>query len=291
VPQNGKSSLSYFLNFRAQSIGGGIIDPYILEGDSAADPLALRAVDWSMLAPIVNGKNVLFAIHGFNVSYEHGARSLGQLEAQIDLTASDVFFAVLWPGDYWIPVINYPFEGEVAIDCGRRLAAFCRRWLTKALSISFISHSLGARVVLEAVENLDGPARVVCLTAAAVEKDCLLTEYAGATAKSSEVSILASRQDLVLKIAFRIADPISELFEGNYSPFQEALGYSGPPTPTHPPIVPPWQIPDGEEYGHGDYLPPGDAIEADLDPARAKWLLAARFMARAYHGRSQSWPR
>ncbi|MGO9060079.1 MAG: hypothetical protein ACLQU2_22265 [Candidatus Binataceae bacterium] len=218
------------------------------------------------------------------------ACSLGQLESQIDPGPSGIFFGVLWPGDYWIPVVNYPLEGDVAIDCGRRLAAFCKRWLSNAQSISFVSHSLGARLVLEAVENLDRPARALCLTAAAVNKDCLSTEYARATANSSAVSILASHKDLVLGVAFRIADPISALFNDDHTPFQLALGYDGPPTPSHPPISPPWQIPDSENYGHGDYFPPGDAAQVNPQLAGAKWLLPARFMAQAYRGQPQMWP-
>lgn len=268
-----------------------MIDPYVLQGDVTTDPLALRAVDTSMIGPMVDGNDVLFAVHGFNVSYEYGARSLGQLAAQIHPKPSEICFGVLWPGDFWIPVINYPFEGGVAIDCGRRLAAFCTRWLQKAQSISFVSHSLGARLVLEAVENLDRPTRAVCLTAAAVNKDCLSTEYAAATANSSAVSILASHEDLVLGVAFRVADPLSELFDDDHTPFQPALGYGGPPTPSRPPVIPPWQIPNAEDYGHGDYLPPGDAVQVNPQLPDAKWLLPAGFMAHAYRGQPQTWPR
>jgi hypothetical protein len=282
--------VSYYLNFRSQSVGGGVIDPYLLEGDGTANPSALLSVDWSGISSIVDAKNVLFAVHGFNVSYQYGACSLGQLEPQINPAPSEVFIGVLWPGDYWMPVINYPFEGEVAIDCGRRLATFCKRWLSKAQSISFVSHSLGARLVLEAVENLGRPARAVCLTAAAVNKDCLSTEYAGATAQSSAVSILASHNDLVLGVAFRVADPISEIFVGDHAPFQLALGYDGPPTPSHPPINPPWQIPDNEDYGHHDYFPPGTAPQVNPQLPGAKWLLPAKFIARAYREQPQKWP-
>jgi esterase/lipase superfamily enzyme len=227
---------------------------------------------------------VLFAVHGFNVSFEYGARSLARLEPQIGLGPSDVFFGVLWPGDYWIPAVNYPFEGEVSTDCGRRLADFCRRWLNRAQSISFVSHSLGARLVLEAVKNLDGQARVVCLTAAAISKDSLSTQYAGATAKASAVSILASHHDWVLGVAYRVGDPIAEILDPDHTPFQPALGYDGPPTPTYPPIASPWQIPNDADYGHHDYLPPGDAAVND------KWLLPAGFMARAFQGQTQTWP-
>jgi hypothetical protein len=282
--------VSYYLNFRSQSVGGGVVEPYVLEGNGTANPLALRSVDSRLIGPIVNRKNVLFAVHGFNVSYQYGACSLGQLEPQIAPGPSDIFFGILWPGDFWIPVINYPFEGGVAIDCGRRLAAFCKRWLRNAQSFSFVSHSLGARLVLEAVENLDRPARAVCLTAAALNKDCLSTEYAKATANSSAVSILASHKDLVLAVGFRIGDPLSELFTDDHAAFQPALGYGGPPTPSHSPISLPWQIPDYEDYGHGDYLPPGDAVQHNPQLAGAQWLRPAKFMARAYRGQSQNWP-
>ncbi len=278
--------MTLYLNFRSQGVGGAVIDPYVLQGDAAASPLALRAVGWMELASLVGGKNVLFAAHGFNVSYEHGARSLAQLEPQLGLAASDVFFGVLWPGDYWLPFVNYPFEGDVSMDCGRRLASFCRRWFAGAQSFSFISHSLGARLVLEAVANLDRPARAVCLTAAAINRDCLESEYARAAANSSAISILASHNDWVLKVAFQVGDPISDLLHEDHTPFQKALGYDGPPVPAPPPIAHPWQIPDPADYGHGDYLPP-DHI---APPVGAKWLQPAGFMARAFRNKPQTWP-
>ncbi len=282
--------MSLYLNFRSQSVGGSVVDPYVLEGDGTASPPELRSVDWNNLGSLVSGRNVLFGVHGFNVSYEFGARSLGQLEPHLGLTPADVFFGVLWPGDYWLPVVNYPFEGDVSMDCGRRLAASCQRWFAAAQSLSFVSHSLGARLVLEAVKNLARPARVVCLTAGAINQDCLAAEYAVATANSTSISLLASRDDWVLKVAFRIGDPISDLFHDDHRAFERALGSEGPPCPAMPPIRPPWQIPDAADYGHGDYLPPGDAVQNDEGIAGAKWPRVASFMARAFRGEPQTWP-
>ena len=279
--------MTLYLNFRSAATGGAVVDPYVLEGDPTASPLILRPVGWPELTRIVAGKNILFAAHGFNVSYEQGARSFFQLEPQLGLSASDVFFGVLWPGDYWVPVINYPFEGRVSMDCGRRLAAFCQRWLGQAQSLSFISHSLGARLVLEAVKYLDRPARTVCLTAAAINRDCLETEYSDAAANASAISLLASHEDQVLKLAFAIGDPISDLLHDDHSPFQKALGYDGPPTPAPPLVASPWQIPDADRYGHGDYLPPGSAASGPVDN---KWERAATFMARAFRQQPQGWP-
>jgi hypothetical protein len=282
--------MTLYLNFRSHSVGGTVVDPYVLEGDGTASPPALQAVDWNRVAARVAGKDVLFCVHGFNVSYEHGARSLGQLESCLGLGNSDVFFGVLWPGDYWLPVVNYPFEGAVSMDCGRRLAACCARWFAAAQSLCFASHSLGARLALEAIENLGRPARAVCLTAAAINQDCLQTEYAQAAANASQVSILASHKDLVLKIAFRIGDPIADLLHDDHRQFEQALGYGGPPVPAAPPIAAPWQIPDDDHYAHSDYLPPGDAIQNAQAIPQPKWVRAANFIARAFHGQPQVWP-
>jgi hypothetical protein len=280
--------MTLYLNFRSQSVGGTVVDPYLLEGDGTVSSPVLRALGGAEIASRIAGKNVLFAVHGFNVSYQYGACSLGQLEPQLGLGPSDVFIGVLWPGDYWLPVVNYPFEGAVSMDCGRRLAEFCRHRLAPAQSLSFVSHSLGARLVLEAVAHLDRPARVVCLTAAAINQDCLTTEYAGAAANSSGISVLASHSDWVLKVAFRIGDPISDVLHDDHRAFESALGYNGPPSSAVPPVAPPWQIADACDYGHGNYLPPGD-VAAPPAP-NAKWPLPAGFMARAFRGRPQTWP-
>ncbi len=281
--------MSLYLSFRSQSVGGAVVDPYVLEGDGTAPLVVLKLVDWSQVSALAAGKNVLFGVHGFNVSYEYGARSLGRLDATLGLSGSDVFLGVLWPGDYWLPVLNYPFEGDVAMDCGRRLAAFCQRWFAQAQGISFASHSLGARLVLEAVKNLGRPAQSMCLTAGAINQDALTTEYAGATAQTEAVSILASHEDWVLKLAFPVGDPLADVLHDDHTPFERALGCDGPPPPAASPIRPSWQIPDAAGYGHGDYLPPGDAGPSP-SPAGTKWARVAGFMACAFRGQSQAWP-
>src|SRR5947207_12284641 len=122
--------MTLYLNFRSQPVGGSVVDPYLLQGDGTASPLALQIVDRAQLGALVAGKNLLFFAHGFNVSYEQGARSISQLEPDLGMTAQDLFIGILWPGDYWLPVVNYPFEGDVSIDCGKRLAQFCARLLS-----------------------------------------------------------------------------------------------------------------------------------------------------------------
>lgn len=281
--------MTYFLNFRTQSVGGPAIDPYLLEGDGTATPPSLTVVPWVQVPSIFAGKRLLFATHGFNVSYQDGACSLGLLDQYLNLDPPDCFIGMLWPGDCWLPVVDYPFEGDVALDCGKRLADFCNGWCAGAQRISFVSHSLGARMVLEAITHMNRKAESVCLTAAAINRDCLITQYAEAASNSSLISVLASHCDDVLKVAFAIGDPFAELLHDDHTPFQAALGYDGPPTQSPQPVQRPWQIPDEYDYGHHDYLPPGQLIPLP-PPPDTRWPRAANFMKQAFLEQRQIWP-
>ncbi len=282
--------MTYFLSFRSDSVGGPIIKGAAFSGDGTAKPLKLDPVDPAAAGGLVAGKNVLFATHGFNVSREEGACSLGQLDQALELGAGSIFFGVLWPGDFWLPFVNYPFEGGDAVQCGKLLADFCKSHLAGAQSFSFVSHSLGARLVLEAVKNLDRPAQSVCLTAAAINQDCLVSEYAAASTKAKSIALLASRSDRVLQLAYPIGDPIADLFFEDHTPFEPALGYAGPPVPAAPPVVAPWEIPKDADYGHGNYLPPGDKVTPKPSIPGEKWWRVAEFMQRAFRGQPQTWP-
>jgi hypothetical protein len=278
--------MTYFLSFRTHNVGGAVVDPMLLQGDGTVQPPALTVIPTVQVPAIFSGKNLLFAAHGFNVSLSYGACSLGLLDAHLALAVPDLFIGVLWPGDAWLPIVDYPIEGDVALDCGQRLAAFCNRWCSSAQSLSFLSHSLGARLVLEAITHLDRKAQSACLTAAAINRDCLTTEYADAAENAAQIAVLASRQDFVLKLGFRVGDPLADLLHDDHSPFQPALGSSGPPPPPPPIVRYPWQIADADEYGHSDYLPPCPPPP----PGPPKWPKAADFMRRAFLGQVQTWP-
>ena len=181
--------MSLYLTFRSRPVGGSVVDPYVVESTLTNATMTYRTVGWPEGQALVAAKNVIFAVHGFNVSLEHGARSLGQFERQLQLTPADVYFGVLWPGDYWIPAINYPFEGRDSMDCGRRLAACFTQRFNTAQSVSFVSHSLGARLVLEAVKSLDRRVRLVCLMAGAINRDCLQAEYDAAAARRNRAPV------------------------------------------------------------------------------------------------------
>jgi hypothetical protein len=198
-----------------------------------------------------------------------------------------LFVGLLWPGDWWLPAVNYPFAGSPAMAAGRELGRICLQWLADAASLSFVSHSLGARVILEATRSMSRPVRNLCITAGAVNRDCLAAEYAQAQQHAASVSVLASERDRVLKLAFPAGDVLADLLHDDHAQFTAALGYRGPARPI-PPNTRPSQIAPANDYDHGDYLPSGE-VAPDIDP-QAKWRAAATFMARAFRRQDQAWP-
>ena len=110
--------MTLYLNFRSSAVGGVVIGPRPWAGDGTAAAPALRLLRDAEFAQRALGKDVLFAAHGFNVDFENGARSLARLEAALDLDASEVFVGILWPGDFWLPFVNYPFEARRRSNAG-----------------------------------------------------------------------------------------------------------------------------------------------------------------------------
>lgn len=203
------------------------------------------------------GKQVVIAIHGFNVDRPDAVNSYVKLADALDLTGSQIFFGVVWPGDGWIPVVNYPWESGDAVNCGRHLAAWLMAAMPRAASFNFISHSLGGRVLLEAVQALGKSAVRVCITAGAVDDDVLSAGYAAVKGKVGHVAVLSSTKDFVLKAAYPLGDFVSDIFLGDKdSPWHGALGLRGPNPVETSTKVAACQIPSDLGYGHGDYFPP-----------------------------------
>src|SRR3981189_2230985 len=108
--------MTLYLNFRSQSVGGAIVDPYLLEGNGTEAPPALKTVAWTDIAAKVAGKDVLLGVHGFNVNYRSGANSFGLLDGSLGLAESEVFIGALWPGAFWMPSGHYALEGSERIE-------------------------------------------------------------------------------------------------------------------------------------------------------------------------------
>lgn len=272
---------TWYISMRTPHSSGAVTPPTVFSGSPGTGPVQLRLRSTAELLTAIDGGDVLFGTHGFNVDFRSGAVGMHVLDEVLAVAGSALFVGILWPGDFWLPVVNYPFEAPVAVDCGRRLAAFCNRELTGAKSLSFISHSLGARVVLEAVQRLTRRTRMLCLTAAAVDSDCLTARYRDARDRCDLTYVLASRQDLVLRFAYPAGDFFSDVFGDGDSPFGSALGRSGS-RPDPGVRVRQQMTRKADNIDHGDYLP--------TLPLTPKTRLTTDFMRRAVHGAPAQWP-
>jgi hypothetical protein len=245
----------WFLSTRAHSVGGPVGSVKILDADRPGCPFDLT----QELVAAVQGRDVFFAVHGYNVNQADGIAHLGYWldNAQI---GNAVPIGILWPGDCVIPIfVDYVVEGHEAIASGKELAEFLNDLFVVATSLSFASHSLGARVALQTISGLDPGLRVrsAVLMAGAVDNDCLTNEYKAAAGKIEQISILASRRDDVLKLAYPLGNPIQGIIDRFHPYYHAALGREGPASPYPPPprLRPNWQIPDNLDYGHLDYMP------------------------------------
>ncbi|AUX78336.1 alpha/beta hydrolase [Sinorhizobium fredii] len=278
--------MSMFLSFRKLPVGGGTLtDPIAW---NSTNDFKLRRVDISKLTGVVAGQEILFAVHGYNNSQSEAVCTLSRFEHVLKLPPNIVFVGILWPGDSKAGFISYPVEKPTASDVGRYLAKFCNRKLARAASISFVSHSLGARVVLETIRGLERETRSACLLAAAIERTCLEKEYADSFSKTDSVHVLASREDEVLRFAFLAGNLFGHALDPTAVPLSSALGYAGPRKPIGK-TLPPWSIADNEKYDHGDYLPPSD-ISAQFPNNAGSWNNPASFVKRALNGERQTWP-
>jgi len=239
-----------FLDLRAQSVGGDPAHEVTIRDSHG------KIFNSTFFADYIRGKDVLLATHGFNVTRQDGIDAFTFWEKWLSLGDSFAYIAVLWPGDSrWIPVIDYPFEGDEAIRSGKLLAQFLNDHLAGAVTISFASHSLGARMVLETVRHLQRPVKRAVLMAGAINNDCLTHEYKDANDKIKTLSILASKCDTVLAFAFPIGNVFEGIVDRSHPYWDGALGRYGPDTPYPANIQAGWQIPKSWNYGHGDYLP------------------------------------
>jgi hypothetical protein len=126
-----------------------------------------------------------------------------------------------------------------------------------ANSLSFSSHSLGARMVLETIRNIPSSFKLnaVAMMAAAIDDTCLNGEYKDAAARVGRISVLASSCDEVLKWAFPVANPISGILTRGDPYWHGALGRFGPNPPDQPSSLSRTPIlPDSWDFGHHSYI-------------------------------------
>jgi Alpha/beta hydrolase of unknown function (DUF900) len=250
----------WFLSTRVNSVGGPVGPVRIFDANRMGSVSDLS----TELYEVIRGRNVFFGTHGFEVNQTDGISHLSYWFDNLQLGTS-IPIGLLWPGDSVLPIaVDYVWEGAEAIVSGNLLSSFLNDNFGGAAAVSFASHSLGARVVLQTIRGLKKlKVYRVLLMAGAIDDDCLTAEYADVLAKIGELSILASIKDDVLAFAFPLGNPLQRLIDQSHPYFRNALGRRGPasPYPTGTAIQADWQIPETFDYGHHDYLP-GQSLPA-----------------------------
>ncbi|HEY5329081.1 MAG TPA: alpha/beta hydrolase [Acidobacteriaceae bacterium] len=242
--------MDWFLDLRAHGHGGPVGTLKVGDGTKFFD-------DFSDLFAAVRGRDVILMAHGYNVNRSHGTQSLNQWKARFHPGDNSVFIGILWPGDCILPIfIDYVWEGSEAQKSGKLVGEFVQANFGAAASLTFISHSLGARVVLEAIASLADDARVreLILLAAAVEDDTLLHEFADAAGKAARITAVHSMEDHVLQMAYPAGNLLGGLLERGDPNVKAALGRVGAADPVAANIVVDPMLPVSWDYGHTDYL-------------------------------------
>ena len=250
--------MTYFIDVRADSAGGNpvaSVDAIFVRSD--AQPTPSRTLEPDLLKA-VQGRDVLLGTHGFHVTRSNGIDYLNHWNEWLNLGPNGIFVGVLWPGDSrWVPFIDYPVEGDEAITSGHLLAEYLTAKFAGANSLSFCSHSLGARVILETIQDYSGSLAMnsVTIMAGAIDDTCLNGEYQKAAGRVGRISVLASDCDDVLKLAFPAGNFLSGIITRQDPYWHGALGRYGPNPGDLPAKL--WKspiLPDSLDFGHGSYI-------------------------------------
>jgi hypothetical protein len=251
--------MAYFINLRSHPVGGWLDTAADVKVQLSPPPMASGfnqpSVNQAEFFAYLQGQHVLIGTHGFNVNFADGVAALSYWSTLLHLPDPAVFVGLLWPGDsVWARGLDYPEEPRVADDAGQKLASFLDAALADAASVSFVSHSLGARVVLQTVNHMNRRSRYMILMAGAIDDDCLTTEFRNAAEKVDAISVLASKRDEVLAWAFPLGNLVGGIIDKGHPWWHAALGRCGPSSSQIANFTPPFQIPDNWGYGHHHYL-------------------------------------
>lgn len=264
--------MALFLDLRIQPVGGGLAGSVSVQQGSSISNYA--GLSLNELLGVIQGRHLLIVAHGFNVNRADGIAHLANWNNLLQLPQpGSAFIGLLWPGDsVWAHGLDYPEEPKIADEAGALAAEFIDANFQRAASISFASHSLGARVVLATISHLSLPVRRVTLMAPAIDDNCLTTEFQAVAEQVGTISVLASKQDEVLSAAFPLGNFFAGIIAAGHPWWRAALGHGGPALPWPANFQGPFQIPDDWKFEHSNYLqiddpePPALRLPVDVPP-------------------------
>jgi hypothetical protein len=216
-------------------------------------PVRATVDDKNGLEKDTDWRHLLVLVHGFN---NPESEAEGKYDRYVDIlrpgleksrVAPDAVAKFHWPGNEAVgPFPIFDFAGyhvdlERALQSVGPLAVFLSRLIATRPAerrISFVGHSLGCRLIAEAMCRLDmagiagPPLAVVSLMAAAMP--VALTEagepLARASAAAAKVLKAHSRDDWVLSLAFPAGQSLAWAAGIERAAYAEAVGRNGNPT-------------------------------------------------------------
>lgn len=175
-----------------------------------------------------NNKRILILMHGYNTTYESVFKAYHQIEHYMDDAGidSDEYGAVI--GFLWASCDRALEWWKAERAANRSAPHFLQLLLSlhkRGYTIDLMTHSLGARVSLLALQNFYSEdadkkcLRNYFLTAGAIDHDSLepQNEFSFSLRNMEKLFILHSKHDGVMSVAYKLSQPLDF-----------ALGYKGP---------------------------------------------------------------
>ena len=182
------------------------------------------------LLETVRGKNVLILIHGYNNEMPAVLDAYGRVEEMMGLShllapdpgGYDIVLGYAWPGGW--SALSFPVAVIRANKVAKRFRDTVQGLQLAAATIDVQTHSLGARIALEALDSDKITLRNLYLLAAAIDDETIEKgeDYYNGAQRCSHAYVLHSENDPVLKTGYRI---------GDIPDFDRALGWKGPQRP------------------------------------------------------------
>lgn len=161
------------------------------------------------------GNHLLVFIHGYNVSFEDAARRTAQMSSDLKFAGAPVFYS--WPSQAdWMKYRVDEKNVELSVDQLKEfLLAIAKR--SDADSINLVAHSMGNRVLTDALKEIDVATtereqlfNQVILAAPDIDADIFKQRIAPAiVTKAKHITLYASSRDraLVVSRTFNSGDP------------------------------------------------------------------------------------
>lgn len=189
-----------------------------------------RKMTWDELQETVRGKRILVLVHGYRNDKEDVAGAYTSVVEMMGLSkllapepnGYDLVLGYMWPGGW--ARISFPIAVVRANRSAKRFHSLLQALSAAATDLDVQTHSLGARVALEAIERGEAGVRNLYLLASAIDNESVEVEeeYYEPAQECSRVYVMHSANDSVLKIAYRI---------GDLPDHDKALGAEGPQRP------------------------------------------------------------